>query len=96
MRRPKQLAFTETEAGTIVKSPPRKLAETIASRNGLPSLPNMISMGVVPSGQVDLVVKGKSHDVYLFPDGVPPARWLSLPGHADVLHNLCHIATQEQ
>ena len=73
MRKPKQLAFTETEAGRIVKSPRRKLAETIASRHGLPSLPHMIEMGVVPSGQINLVVKGKNHDAYLFPDGAFPS-----------------------
>ena len=68
-RKPRPLSFTDTEAGTLVKSPRRKLAETIAQRHGLPSLPHMISMGVIPSGQIPLVVKGKSHNVYLFPDG---------------------------
>ncbi|KAK9795568.1 hypothetical protein WJX73_002300 [Symbiochloris irregularis] len=69
VRKPRAIAFTQTEMGKIVKSPRRKLAETIAQKNGLPSLPTMIQMGVVPAGQLDLVVKGRTHKVYLFPDG---------------------------
>lgn len=73
VRKPRAIAFTQTEMGKIVKSPRRKLAETIAQKNGLPSLPTMIEMGVVPAGQVELVVKGRTHQVYMFPDGTP---WL--------------------
>lgn len=69
VRKARGIAFTQTEVGKIVKLPRRKVAETIAQKNGLPSLPAMIQMGVVPACQLELVVQGRSHQVYLFKDG---------------------------